>query len=220
MERKLVVITGYGPGLGEALKHRYQQSGYTVVGVARRGGDYQADTTRAEEVSAVFETIREEHGSPEIVIHNVATLSRGSFNDISAEEFEATWRASTLSAFNVAQTVLPSMERNHKGTLIFTGATASVKGGKGFSPFSSAKFALRGLAQSLAREYQPSGVHIAHVVLDGIIWSDVSLKRFPNLKIENALIPKDIAEAYFQLSQQPRSTWSHEIDLRPYSESF
>ncbi|MFD2176755.1 SDR family NAD(P)-dependent oxidoreductase [Veronia pacifica] len=220
MDKKLAVITGYGAGLGKALKERFEMEGYTVLGIARHGGDFEADLTDPDATDRVFAEITKHYGTPEIVIHNVAHLGRGQLESLTADDFEQTWKTTTLSAFNVAKSAIPAMAALHRGTVIFTGATASTKGGKGFSPFASAKFALRGLAQSLAREFQPNGIHIAHVILDGIIWSEVSLKRFPNLQIENALLPKDIAEVYLNLVKQPKSTWSHELDLRPQNEAF
>jgi NAD(P)-dependent dehydrogenase (short-subunit alcohol dehydrogenase family) len=112
------------------------------------------------------------------------------------------------------------MQKQRKGTLILTGATASTRGSAGFGPFASAKFALRGLAQSLAREFQPQGIHVVHPILDGIIWSGLSRQRFPNIKQENCLLPEDLAKTYWGLAHQAPSTWTHELDIRPQSESF
>jgi NAD(P)-dependent dehydrogenase (short-subunit alcohol dehydrogenase family) len=112
------------------------------------------------------------------------------------------------------------MQEQQAGTLILTGATASTRGSAGFGPFSSAKFALRGLAQSLAREFQPQGLHIIHPILDGIIWSALSQQRFPSIKPENCLQPDDLANIYWDLAHQAPSAWTHEIDIRPQSESF
>jgi NAD(P)-dependent dehydrogenase (short-subunit alcohol dehydrogenase family) len=123
-----------------------------------------------------------------------------------------------LSAFILAKELLPKMVAKG-GTAIFTGATASIRGGNNFSAFSSAKFALRGLVQSLARQYQHSGLHIAHILIDGII-DTVKSKKLHALPVENMLNPADIAECYWQLTQQPQSAWTHELDLRPYSEKF
>ncbi len=215
-----VIITGYGPGFGEALKHRFARGGYQVIGIARTSGDMQADLTSPDQTRNVINKIIEQHGVPGIVIHNVAELVRGKFLDLQASDFERAWRSTVLSAINVSQAVLPSMQQQQAGTIILTGATASTRGSAGFGPFSSAKFALRGLAQSLAREFQPQGIHIIHPILDGIIWSELSRKRFPSIKSANCLQCDDLADLYWNLAHQAPSTWTHEIDIRPQSESF
>ena len=218
--KPIAIITGYGPGLGEALKQRFEQGGYQAIGIARSAGDYQADLTDPEQTDAVIKKIFKQHGPPKVVIHNVAELIRGNFLDLDANDFERAWRSSVLTAINVSQAVIPSMQEQKAGTLILTGATASIRGSAGFGPFSSAKFALRGLAQSLAREFQAQGLHIIHPILDGIIWSEVSQKRFPNIKQENCLQNEDLANVYWGLAHQAPSAWTHEIDIRPQSESF
>jgi len=218
--KPIVIITGYGPGLGEALKQRFEQGGYQAIGIARSAGDFQADLTDPEQTDAVIKAIIKQHGSPKVVIHNVAELIRGKFLDLEASDFERAWRSTVLTAINVSQAVIPSMLDQQAGTIILTGATASIRGSAGFGPFSSAKFALRGLAQSLAREFQAQGLHIVHPLLDGIIWSKVSQQRFPNIKQENCLQSEDLANIYWDLSHQAPSAWTHEIDIRPQSESF
>lgn len=214
------VITGYGPGLGESLKSRFEKAGARVVGVSRNTSEYSADMTQAEEVIAVFDQIRQRHAHIDLVIHNAARLSRGLLIDVDATEFELSWRYNTLAAFNLARAVLPTMLERGQGELFFTGATASIRGGAGFAPFASAKFALRGMLQSLAREVQPHGSHVAHLVLDGILWSAISRQRFPSLTKSQAILPDDLAETYLMLARQAPSAWTHEIDLRPSGESF
>ena len=218
--KPIVIITGYGPGLGEALKQRFEQGGYQAIGIARSAGDFQADLTDPEQTDAVIKAIIKQHGTPKVVIHNVAELIRGKFLDLKASDFERAWRSTVLTAINVSQAVIPAMQDQQAGTLILTGATASIRGSAGFGSFSSAKFALRGLAQSLAREFQAQGLHIVHPILDGIIWSEVSQQRFPNLKQENCLQSEDLANIYWDLTHQAPSAWTHEIDIRPQSESF
>jgi NAD(P)-dependent dehydrogenase (short-subunit alcohol dehydrogenase family) len=218
--KPIVIITGYGPGLGEALKQRFEQGGYQAIGIARSAGDFQADLTDPEQTDAVIKAIIKQHGTPKVVIHNVAELIRGKFLDLKASDFERAWRSTVLTAINVSQAVIPAMQDQQAGTLILTGATASIRGSACFGPFSSAKFALRGLAQSLAREFQAQGLHIVHPILDGIIWSEVSQQRFPNMKQENCLQSEDLANIYWDLTHQAPSVWTHEIDIRPQSESF
>ena len=215
-----LIITGYAAGFGQALKKHFEQQGYQVTGIARNQGDLHADLTDSRQTQTTIEAAIQEKGQPTVVIHNVAELIRGPFLDLSASDFEQAWRSSVLTAINVSQSVLPIMQAQSSGTLILTGATASTRGSKGFGPFSSAKFALRGLAQSLAREFQPQGIHVVHPILDGIIWSELSRTRFTSIKQENCLQPEDLAQCYWDLVHQAPSTWTHELDIRPQSESF
>jgi len=209
--KPLAIITGYGPGLGHALQS---------IGIARSSGDFQADLTDSKQTHTVINEIIKQHGKPKVVIHNAAELIRGKFLELEASDFELAWRNSVLSAINISQAVIPFMREHSASTLILTGATASIRGGVGFSPFSSAKFALRGLAQSLAREFQPQGLHIVHPVIDGIIWSELSRQRFPNLLEENCLKSESLANIYWDLAHQTASAWTHELDIRPQSETF
>lgn len=215
-----LIIAGYGQGLGEAIKDLFEQNGYHVTSLARSSGQYPVDLSDAEQTKVVIKKAIAEYGPPETVVHNVATLIRGKFLNLDAADFEQAWRSIVLSAVNISHAVIPAMQVQGKGTLILTGATASMRGSSGFSPFSSAKFALRGLAQSLAREFQPHGIHVVHLVLDGIIWSELSLARFPKIKQENCLQPEDLAKTYWDLAHQSPSAWTHELDIRPQSEPF
>lgn len=218
MQQRLV-ITGYGPGLGEALKQQFETNDYQVIGLSR-SSEISADLTDTESTQAAFGEVKQTYGAPTVLVHNVAELVRGEFEALSSNDFERAWRSIVLSAVNVCHSVIPMMLAQGQGTIILTGATASTRGSAGFAPFSSAKFALRGLAQSLAREFQSQGIHIVHTVLDGIIWSDLSRQRFPSIEQQNCLLPEDIAQVYYDLVQQKPSTWSHELDLRPQSERF
>jgi NAD(P)-dependent dehydrogenase (short-subunit alcohol dehydrogenase family) len=220
MKGKLVVISGYGPGLGESLRNHFEHAGAQVVGISRHSSEYRADMTQANEAIDVFDKILKQYGRLDIVIHNVARLSRGLLNDVDATEFELSWRYNTLSAFNLIKAALPTMLDRGEGKLFFTGATASVRGSAGFGPFASAKFALRGMLQSLAREVHPKGIHVAHLLLDGILWSELSRQRFPSLTKEQAILPEEIAETYLMLANQKSSAWSHELDIRPSGENF
>eukprot|EP00850_Spirogloea_muscicola_P004967 SM000022S07181 [mRNA] locus=s22:320756:322460:- [translate_table: standard] len=142
------------------------------------------------------------------------------FTDIPPERFESALKALCLGAFYCAQEVLPVMEAAKKGTIIFTGATGSLRGGAGLSELACGKFALRGLAQSLAREYQPQGIHVSHVIIDGAMNTPRAKEYLANFDEEKLLSPDAVAEAYWQLHQQHRSAWTQELDLRPYTETF
>ena len=153
------------------------------------------------------------------MIHNPAKLVIEAFTDTTVQDYENTWRTMSLSAAILAQTVLMPMVRAGGGSFLVSGATASLRGGAKFSAFASAKFALSGLTQSIAREFQSSGIHVAHIILDGIIDSPRS-RDLHSLDPSKMMSPADIAEVYWQTAHQPASTWSHEIDLRPRSEAF
>jgi len=215
-----LIIAGYGPGLGQATRSHFEQNGYQVTTMARSSGEVHVDLTNPIQTKTSIDTAIAQYGVPTIVIHNVAALIRGKFLNLAPTDFESAWRTIVLSAINVSHAVMPSMQAQGKGTLILTGATASTRGSAGFGPFSSAKFALRGFAQSLAREFQSQGIHVVHPILDGIIWSDLSLKCFPKLKQESCLQPEDIAKLYWDLANQAPSAWTHELDIRPQSEPF
>lgn len=154
-----------------------------------------------------------------IVVHNTAHLVIRPFLETSPDDFVACWSSIVLSCANLGHAVLAPMQSAGGGTFIVSGATASIRGGAKFAAFASAKFALRGLAQSLAREYQSSGVHVVHTILDGILDTDKSRARH-SLDPAKMMRPSDLAEAYWQLAQQPKSVWSHEVDFRPNTENF
>lgn len=218
--RPLAIITGCGQDFGRALNERFEKGDYQSIGIARSSGEFQADLTDPKQTHTVINEIIKQYGKPKVVIHNAAELIRGKFLELEVTDFEQAWRSSVLTAINVSQAVIPFMQEHETSTLILTGATASNRGSSGFSPFSSAKFALRGLAQSLAREFQRQGIHIVHPIIDGIIWSERSQQRFPNLKQENCLESESLANIYWDLAHQSPSAWTHELDIRPQSETF
>ena len=225
-DKKVVLIGGMGEGLGSALAHWFATKNYQVIGINRStnnqvGKDIvqlKVDLSEKAQVREAIKEIKQTYSVPEVFIHNAAELLIAPLEKTSPEQFEQCWRAGTLSAFLLSKELLPRMAERG-GTAIFTGATASIRGGNQFCAFSSAKFALRGLAQSLARQYQSSGLHIVHVLVDGIIDTAKS-RALHSLPAEQMLNPVDIAECYWQLTQQPKSAWTHELDLRPYLEKF
>lgn len=229
------IVTGVGPGLGASICRRLVSAGYCVAGLARssehgpklaaelastgRFRSYSCDVSRGESVKAVVDEARSEFGAISVLIHNASSMHIDAFMDTSAGHFEDLWRVTCLGAVNSAHAVLPDMLAQNSGTMIFTGATAAIRGGARFSAFASAKFALRGLAQSLAREYGPRQIHVTHVLLDGLIWAQKARDRV-SVNEEDCLHPDAIAEQYVGLINQDRSTWTQELDLRPYSESY
>jgi len=220
----LAIVAGAGSGLGHALLRCFEDHGMKAVGLSRSGSvsglDVRAcDLSDSQAVADIVTALVSEHGVPKIVVHNAAHLVIAPFLETSPEAFEACWRNMVFSASSLAQCTLQPMVQAGGGTFIVSGATASLRGGSRFAAFASAKFALRGLTQSLAREFQSAGVHIVHTVLDGIIDSERS-RSLHSLDPSRMMKPDELAEAYWQLAQQPASVWTHELDLRPRSEQF
>jgi NAD(P)-dependent dehydrogenase (short-subunit alcohol dehydrogenase family) len=231
--RQLLLVTGIAEGVGASIAATFAQAGYDVVGLARSdkvagaiasrvaaaGGTYVhrcGDLTRPADVAAA---LAPDLGRISVVVHNAHVLLIKPFDQLVEAEFEQVWRVTCLGAMTVARLVLPPMMAAAAGVIILTGATAGVRGNAGFAAFASAKFALRGLAQSLAREYGPSGIHVAHVVLDGLIDEPQTERRFgPNPSVR--MDADAIATTYLGIAGQDRSCWTHELDLRPFSERF
>ena len=224
-QKKLALVAGAGAGLGQSLLARFEAGGFTPVGLGRSqpdttiGAFHTVDMADEAAVPDVISAIIAEHGPPSIVVHNTAELVIAPFADIRLADYQRTWTSMVQTAVLLAQSTLQPMVRGGGGTFIVSGATASLRGGAKFSAFASAKFALRGLTQSLAREYQPAGVHVCHAILDGIIDTPRS-RDLHSLDPAKMMKPEDIAENYWQLAHQPQSTWTHELDLRPASEGF
>ena len=226
-KKPLAIIIGAGEGLGKSLVTLLADTGYQVVGLNRSKVACDSDCVSIIQIDASNEKAVEDkiieliklYGPPEVLIHNPAQLLIKPFLHTTHEDFELSWKSMVLSAFNVFHSVLPSMVSQGKGTIIVSGATASLRAGENFSAFASAKFALRGLVQSVAREYQKQGIHIAHVILDGILDTENS-RNLHNLDPAYMMSTHEVAEAYLQLIQQKPSTWTHELDLRPTSEIF
>lgn len=223
--KPLVLVAGAGAGLGQSLLARFEQGGFTPVGLGRSRpdgsiGDFQTlDLTDEAVVPAMIADVIAKYGPPKVVVHNTAELVIAPFSQTSLADYRRTWASMVQSAVLVAEATVQPMVDAGGGTFIVSGATASLRGGAKFSAFASAKFALRGLTQSLAREFQPAGVHVCHAILDGII--DTARSRdLHSLDPAKMMKPEDIAEAYWQLAHQPKSTWTHELDLRPASEGF
>jgi len=236
-DKKTAVVVGVGPGLGRAVAARFGAEGFTVVLVARDAsrlaeyrsqlekagtdvGTVSADAAEPESTASGFQVIREKWNDPDVLVYNAGAFERGNVVDVSPEKFCACWEANCMGGFLCAREVLPAMlERGH-GTILFTGATASLRGGAGFSCLAVGKFGLRALAQSLAREVGPKGIHVAHTVIDGQIDTPKNLSQFPQRERDSFLSSDAIAEEYWRLHTQDRTTWTLELDLRPYAEKF
>ena len=234
------IIVGAGPGLGAALAQRFSHAEMNVVmavrniekietlarelsGIVHQTMAVACDATSEADVKRLFELVQAEFGTPQLVVYNAGAFVRKGVLDTSAEEFERCWRVGCLGGFLVGREAARAMlTRNaeHKGTIIFTGATASLRGGALFQNLAVGKCGLRALAQSMARELQPQGIHVAHVVIDGQIEGERPGYGAAERGKDAVLDPAAIAETYYQLHLQPRSAWSHEVDLRPYIEKF
>jgi NAD(P)-dependent dehydrogenase (short-subunit alcohol dehydrogenase family) len=231
--KRVALIVGVGPGLGAAIARRFARESFRVAVIARTpefinelarelssAGEpalaVVADISQPKEVAAVIAKVRAGLGPISVLVHNASSSSGNGLLETSAAEFEETWRIAALGAFVCARETAPDMIAANTGTMIFTGATSSVRGG-GWLAFSSAKFALRGLVQSLARELWPQGIHVAHVVVDGLIGARDAAQKD---SLEPLLDPDQMAETYFQLTEQDRSAWTLELDLRPHRERF
>ncbi len=233
---RVALITGVGPGLGAALARRFAREGFQVGLVARTpdfiealAGEISAsgasalslvaDVSRPAEAAAAVNQVRATLGPLGVLIHNASGSPGEGLLTTTPEEFESSWRVAALAGFVCARETASDMVKARAGVMLFTGATSSVRGG-GWLAFSSAKFALRGLAQSLARELWPRGVHVAHVVIDGLIASPRADREASDKGDEPALDPDRIADAYWHLTTQDRSAWTLELDLRPHTEQF
>jgi len=230
----VAVVTGVGPGLGAALARRFAK-GYAVAINARkpdflhslaaeiRGAGGQVLETPGDigdpaQISAIFKMIHERLGCPEVLLYNAGSGQFGSIADISVEQYEKDWRVNALGAFACAKEVAPHMIKHGHGVMLFTGATAGVKAGARSVSFGPAKFAMRGLAQSLARDLGPRGIHVAWINVDGSI--DIPGRKVGNYTSEDMLNPDAIAETYWHLAHQDRSAWTMELEVRPFKEKF
>jgi NAD(P)-dependent dehydrogenase (short-subunit alcohol dehydrogenase family) len=223
------LIVGAGSGLSAALARAFAKEGLAIALAARTTDDLRAlasetgaqvfacDASRRTEVERLFAEL-DGQGAPDVVAYNASYRTRGPFVDLDADEVEKSLRVSALGGFFVAQAAARRMVPQGHGAIFFTGASASVKGYAQSAPFAMGKFALRGLAQSMARELSPQGIHIAHVVIDGGIRSE--RRSEPPDRPASLLDPDAIAESYVHLLRQPKSTWSWEIEVRPWVEKF
>ena len=216
-----VVIAGYSEGLGSALHERFTAGGYHVIGVSRTNvADLHTDLSDPAATSELFLKIDRNYGPLAGVVHNAMLFHRQDFLHTRPDEFLSVWSSMVMTAVNISQQAIPRLQAGGGGVLIFSGASGSLRAGPLFSAFSSAKFALRGLAQALAREHQQDGIHVIHAVIDGLIWTDKTRDRFSAVQRDRAIDPGALAETYWHLFHQPRSAWTQELDIRPAQGSF
>jgi NAD(P)-dependent dehydrogenase (short-subunit alcohol dehydrogenase family) len=230
-------VVGVGPGLGAALVRRFAQGGHPVAMVARSrefmdelaaevkaaGGRtlaVTADVGDAEQIARAFDTVRAELGAPEVLLYNAGSGKWGTIVEITPAQYEDSWRTNAYGAFLCAKQAVSDMIKHRRGVMLFTGATAGIKAGPKSAAFGPAKFAVRGLAQSLARDLGPRGIHVAYVNVDGMIDMPAVRSQMAAVKDEDLLKPAAIAEAYWHLAKQDPSAWTQELDVRPFKERF
>ncbi len=238
---RAALIVGAGDATGGAISRRFAREGYTVVCTRREakslepllqeiraeGGvahGFGSDARVEEQVVELFRQIETDIAPLEVLVFNIGANVRFPIAETTSRVYRKVWEMAAFSGFLAGREAARVMTPRGKGTIIFTGATASMRGGDGFSAFSGAKFALRALAQSMARELGPKGIHVAHAVIDGAIDTSWIAENFPQryaLKEQDGILnPDHIADAYWTLHRQPRDAWTHELDLRPWIEKF
>ena len=233
--RKTAIVFGVGPGLGWALARRFATENMQVAAVARDESKlksliqsegsanihpYAGDVSNSEDVQRVFDSVDRDLGDPDLVVFNAGAFQKANVLDIDPADFERCWRIGCLGGLLVGQAAARRMIKRGHGTIIFSGATAALRGSAGFANLAVPKFGLRALAQSMARELGPQGVHVSFVIIDGQIESERYRHLVDERGEDSLLAPEAIAEIYLQLHRQPRSVWTHEIDVRPWSEKF
>jgi short-subunit dehydrogenase len=223
------LIVGAGSGLSASVARTFAGAGMAVALAARSTDDlaalaketkaktYACDAAQRSDVDRLF-TALDAAGAPDVVVYNASYRTRGPLLELDPAEVEKSIIVSAFAGFLVAQAAVRRMLPRGRGAILFTGASASVKGYAQSAPFAMGKFALRGLAQSMARELSPQGIHVAHFVIDGGIRSE--RRPVPADKPDSLLDPDAIAQSYLHILQQPRSAWTHEIELRPWVERF
>ena len=227
------IIVGVGPGLGLALVERFAREGFKVAAAARRRDAvaglvkdkagvraYACDAGDPASVAELFAAATRDLGAPNVVIYNASGFARGGIAELDPAEFERAWRVGCFGGFLVGQAAARALVPKGAGTILFTGATASLRGSANFAGFAAAKFGLRAVAQSMARELGTKGIHVAHVIVDGQIESERYRHLLGERGPDSLLAPAAIADAYWHLHRQARSAWTQELDLRPWVERF
>jgi NAD(P)-dependent dehydrogenase (short-subunit alcohol dehydrogenase family) len=241
MAKQAALIIGAGDALGGAIARRFAREGLAAC-VVRRNGDklaplvesiraaggeavpFGVDARREEQMTDLVQRIERDIGAIEVAVFNIGANVRFPIRETTSRVYFKVWEMGCFAGFLIGREAAKVMVPRGHGTILFTGATASVRGREGFSAFSGAKHALRALAQSMARELGPQGIHVAHTLIDGAIDTAFIRDNFPErytLKAQDGILDPDaVAENYWLLHRQPRSAWTHELDLRPWMEAW
>ena len=231
--KPLAVIAGAGPGNGAALARRFADAGHAVALLARhretldalesaidgtRG--YECDVGSPQSVAQAFAAIRAESGDVDVLVYNAGSGIFADVEHITPDQFEASWRVNAYGALLCAQQVIPAMKAAGSGSIVFIGATASRRGGPRTAAFAPAKAAQRSLAESMARSLWPSGIHVALIIVDGVVDLPRTRAAMADKPDSFFVQPSAVAETAFQLTRQARSAWSFEVEARPFGESW
>lgn len=240
-EKKVALVVGAGDAIGSAIAREFAEKGFTVC-MARRSAEpvqayaetlkqqgfdahgFALDARKEEAVEALFNHIESEIGALEVVVFNIGANVPMSLLDTTSRQFFKIWEMACFSGFLVGREAARKMSARQRGTILFTGATASIRGGSIFAAFASAKHGLRALAQSMAREFGPQNIHVAHVVIDAAVdtsWIQENHPEYAALKEKDGVVdPADLAKNYTMLHEQPRNSWTFELDVRPWVEKW
>lgn len=233
MSQPVCAVVGIGPGNGAATAQRFSQAGFRLALLSRstalsgkladelgNARAYACDASDPESVNAAFAGIRKDLGEVNVLVYNAGSGTWGNVEDVSAADLENAWRINTLGAFAAAREVIPAMKQRGAGSIIFIGATASRRGSARAAAFAQAKAAQRTLAESMARHLWPAGIHVALVVIDGVVDLPRTRERMPDKPDSFFVKPDDVAATVYWLTQQPRSAWSFEVEARPFAEAW
>lgn len=233
MSKPVCAVVGVGPGNGSAIARQFAAQGYAIALLARHGDrladlereldgarTYSCDATDAGQVKETFARIEREMGPVNVLVHNAGSGHFKNFDDTTPADFEADWKVNALGLLLTGQAVVPQMRRQGCGAIVVIGATASLTGNAGFAPFAAAKSAQRSLAQSMARHLDPEGIHVAYVIIDAVVDMPRTREMMPDRPDDFFAKPEHIAETVWFLSQQPKSAWTFELDLRPFGEKW
>ena len=231
--KPVCVVVGVGPGNGASFARRFAAEGYRVALLARTtqvSGElaktldgaraYECDVTDAASVERAFGAIAKDMGDVDVLVYNAGSGVWGNVEDIKPEEFESTWRSNALGALLASKQVIPAMKKNRRGCIVFIGATASRRGVPRTAAFAPAKAAQKSLAESMARHLWPQGIHVALVVVDGVVDLARTRAMLPDKPDTFFVKPDDVADAVYRLTQQRPSAWSFEIETRPFGETW
>jgi NAD(P)-dependent dehydrogenase (short-subunit alcohol dehydrogenase family) len=233
MKKRICAVVGVGPGNGAALARKFADEGYAVALLARSSGVseqiaseledaryFECDASRPESVDRAFSQIAQEMGPVDALVYNAGSGVWGNVEEIGIDDFEMSWRINALGALAATQNVIPGMKQKAAGDIIFIGATAALRGGAKTAAFAAAKAAQRSLAQSMARQLWPQGIHVSLVIVDGMVDLPRTRKMMPDKPDEFFIRSDDLASTTFALTRQPRSAWSFEVEARPFGESW
>ena len=242
MTKKIALIVGAGVSLGSSLAKVFAEDQYIIVAVRRNGEElsllkkqiekndgichtFSLDARNESDVVEFINKVEDEIGTIDVAIYNIGANINFSITETTSQKYHKVWEMAAFGAFLIGREVAKKMILRKKGTIMFTGATASIRGGEGFAAFAGAKNAKRALAQSMARELGPKGIHVAHIIIDGAIDTPWINETFPDFakekkRLDGLMNPDDIAKNYLWIHKQEKNSWTHELDLRPWNEKW